>query len=203
MSWICIQPRPTTNQGIQPRPPPSVDIAIIADITFLYVNVMLSASQLHFFGYLLCTLYFSRLDGKDQLQYSWVQNASRWVMILYLYWPLYSDGRDQGLFIYLWKMLLSCRFAKMLDAIAQIALDPPPLSNGQTWNRGERILFFGPNTNTNNIRNQILDRIRILIIFAFSQWANTNTNDIRAQIFGRIRIRIIFGFRIVPEYEYK
>ena len=70
MSWICIQPRPTTNQGIQPRPPPSVDIAIIADITFLYVNVMLSASQLHFFGYLLCTLYFSRLDGKDQLQYS-------------------------------------------------------------------------------------------------------------------------------------
>ena len=42
----------------------------IADITFLYVNVMLSASQLHFFGYLLCTLYFSRLDGKDQLQYS-------------------------------------------------------------------------------------------------------------------------------------
>ena len=55
MSWICIQPRPTTNQGIQPRPPPSVDIAIIADITFLYVNVMLSASQLHIFW--LFTLY--------------------------------------------------------------------------------------------------------------------------------------------------
>ena len=67
--------------------------------------------------------------------------------------------------------------------------------------RGERILFFGPNTNTNNIRNQILDRIRIRIIFVFSEWANTN--DIPAQIFGRIRIRIIFGFRIVPEYEYK
>ena len=69
--------------------------------------------------------------------------------------------------------------------------------------RGERILFFGPNTNTNNIRNQILDRIRIRIIFVFSEWANTNTNNIRAQIFGRIRIRIIFGFRIVPEYEYE
>ena len=69
--------------------------------------------------------------------------------------------------------------------------------------RGERILFFGPNTNMNNIRNQILDQIRIRIIFVFSEWANTNTNNIRAQIFGRIRIRIIFGFRIVPEYEYE
>ena len=70
-------------------------------------------------------------------------------------------------------------------------------------NRGERILFFGPNTNTNIIRNQNFDRIRIRIIFVFSEWANTNTNNIRAQIFGRIWIRIIFGFRIVPEYEYE
>ena len=69
--------------------------------------------------------------------------------------------------------------------------------------RGERILFFGPNTNMNNIRNQNFDRIRIQIIFVFPEWANTNTNNIRAQIFGRIRIRIIFGFRIVPEYEYE
>ena len=67
----------------------------------------------------------------------------------------------------------------------------------------ERILFYGPNTNTNIIRNQNLDRIRIRIIFVSSKWANTNTNNIRAQIFGRIRIRIIFGFRIVPEYEYE
>ena len=36
-------------------------------------------------------------------------------------------------------------------------------------NRGERILFFGPNTNTNNIRNQNFDRIRIRIIFVFSE----------------------------------
>ena len=35
--------------------------------------------------------------------------------------------------------------------------------------RGERILFFGPNTNTNNIRNQNFDRIRIRIIFVFSE----------------------------------
>ena len=69
--------------------------------------------------------------------------------------------------------------------------------------RGERILFFWPNTNTNNIRHQNFDRIRIRIIFVFSEWANTNTNNIRAKIFGRIRIRIIFGFRIVPEYEYE
>ena len=67
--------------------------------------------------------------------------------------------------------------------------------------RGERILFFWPNTNTNIIRNQNFDQIRIRIIFVFSEWANTN--NIRAQIFGRIRIRIIFGFRIVPEYEYE
>ena len=69
--------------------------------------------------------------------------------------------------------------------------------------RGERILFFGPNTNTNNIWNQILDRIRIRIIFVFSEWANTNMNNIRAILFGWIRIRIIFRFRIVPEYEYE
>ena len=76
-------------------------------------------------------------------------------------------------------------------------------SDKKIESRGERILFFGPNTNTNNIRNQNFDRIRIRIIFVFSEWANTNTNNIRAQIFGRIRIRIIFGFRIVPEYEYE
>ena len=35
--------------------------------------------------------------------------------------------------------------------------------------RGERILFFGPNTNTNIIRNQNFDRIRIRIIFVFSE----------------------------------
>ena len=74
---------------------------------------------------------------------------------------------------------------------------------GGVNNRGERILFFGPNTNTNIIRNQNFDRIRIKIIFVFSESANTNMNNIRAQIFGRIRIRIVFGFRIVPDYEYE
>ena len=36
-------------------------------------------------------------------------------------------------------------------------------------NRGERILFFGPNTNSNIIRNQNFDRIRIRILFVFSE----------------------------------
>ena len=42
-------------------------------------------------------------------------------------------------------------------------------ADGQAGVRGERILFFGPNTNTNIIRNQNLDRIRIRIIFVFSK----------------------------------
>ena len=59
--------------------------------------------------------------------------------------------------------------------------------------RGERILFFGPNTNTNIIRNQNFDRIRIRIVFVFSEWANTNTNTniIWVQNCARIWIRII------------
>ena len=48
-----------------------------------------------------------------------------------------------------------------------------PVFGGTGWFvvviRGERILFFGPNTNTNNIRNQNFDRIRIRIIFVFSE----------------------------------
>ena len=35
------------------------------------------------------------------------------------------------------------------------------------WARGERILFFGLNTNTNIIRSQNVDRIQIRIIFVF------------------------------------
>ena len=42
--------------------------------------------------------------------------------------------------------------------------------------RGERILFFGSNTNTNIIRNQNFDRIRI---------------------------RMLFGIRILTEYKYE
>ena len=62
---------------------------------------------------------------------------------------------------------------------------------GYSWpfhTRGVRILFFGQNTNSNNIWNQKFDRIRIRIIFVFLEWANTN--NIRAQIFGRIQIQI-------------
>ena len=50
------------------------------------------------------------------------------------------------------------------------------MQNGGVGGRGERIVFLGP---------------------------NTNTNTIRFQNFVRIRIRILFGFRIVAEYEYE
>ena len=53
--------------------------------------------------------------------------------------------------------------------------------------RGERILFFGPNTNTNISRNQNFDRIRIIFIFSDE----------------RIRIRIIFVHKCLAEYEYE
>ena len=36
----------------------------------------------------------------------------------------------------------------------------------ETKNRGERIVFSGPNTNTNIIRVRKFDRIRIQILFA-------------------------------------
>ena len=78
--------------------------------------------------------------------------------------------------------------------------------NWRLWqNRGERIVFSGPNTNTNIIRVDQFDRIRIRILFVFfimteyeyeyysgsEIWPNTNTNIIRAQKFYRIRIRIL------------
>ena len=71
-------------------------------------------------------------------------------------------------------------------------------------NRGERIVFSGPNTNTNTIWLQKCGRIRIRILFGFRNmaeyeyeyysgseiWPNTNTNIIRSAIYVRIRIRI-------------
>ena len=71
--------------------------------------------------------------------------------------------------------------------------------------RGERIVFSGPNTNTNTIRFQKFGRIRIRILFGFRNmaeyeyeyysgseiWPNTNTNTIRSAKFVRIRIRIL------------
>ena len=58
--------------------------------------------------------------------------------------------------------------------------------------RGERIVFSGPDTNTNIIRFQTSET-----------WPNTNTNTIRVQKYGRIQIRILFGFRNLAEYEYE
>ena len=82
--------------------------------------------------------------------------------------------------------------------------------------RGERIVFWWPNTNTNIIRHFKNDRIRIRILFGlkkateyeyeyYSVWKkqpNTNTNIIRFEKIDRIRIRILFGLKKSTEYEY-
>ena len=74
-----------------------------------------------------------------------------------------------------------------------------------------------PNTNTNIIRFEKGDRIRIRILFGlkkateyeyeyYSVWKNrpnTNTNIIRFEKITRIRIWILFGLKKSPEYEYE
>ena len=94
-------------------------------------------------------------------------------------------------------------------------------------NRGERIVFWWPNTNiiqfpkncririqvifgfprpsmnTNIIRFPKNDWIRIQILFGVPKWPNTNTNIIRFPKNDRIRIRILFGFPKMTEYEYE
>ena len=83
--------------------------------------------------------------------------------------------------------------------------------------RGERIVFWWPNTNTNIIRLFKNDRIRIRILFGLKKateyeykyylvWKkqpNTNTNIIRLEKIDQIRIRILFGFKKSPEYGYE
>ena len=53
-----------------------------------------------------------------------------------------------------------------------------------------------PNTNTNIIRFENIDRIRIL--FGFKKWPNTNTNIIRFENIDRIQIRILVQ---IPNYS--
>ena len=74
-----------------------------------------------------------------------------------------------------------------------------------------------PNTNTNIIRFEKGDRIRIRILFGlkkateyeyeyYSVWKNgpnTNTNIIWFEKIDRIQIRILFGLKISTEYEYE
>ena len=81
--------------------------------------------------------------------------------------------------------------------------------------RGERIVFWRPNTNTNIIRSSENDRIRIRIIFnpqkmteyeykyysVFQKWPNTNTNIIRSSKNDQIWIWIIFGPPKMTDYE--
>ena len=92
--------------------------------------------------------------------------------------------------------------------------------------RGERIVFWGPNTNTNSIRPKknteyeyeyyssiFFYRIRIRIIFVKNFPTNTNTNTIRQKIsteyeyeyysvwkYHRIRIRIV-DYSNIFEYQ--
>ena len=82
--------------------------------------------------------------------------------------------------------------------------------------RGERIVFWRPNTNTNIIRFPKTDRIRIQILFGFpklteyeyeyysvsQKWSNTNTNIIWLPTNDPIRIKISFCFPIMTEYKY-
>ena len=82
--------------------------------------------------------------------------------------------------------------------------------------RGERIVFWWPNTNTNIIRLPKNDRIWIRILFGFTKmteyeyeyysvsqkWPNTNTNIIRLSKKDQIQIRILFSFPKMTEYEY-
>ena len=82
--------------------------------------------------------------------------------------------------------------------------------------RGERIVFWWPNTNTNIIRLSKTDRIRIRILFGLpkmteyeyeyysvsQKWPNTNTNIIRLHKNDWIQIQILFGFPKMNEYEY-
>ena len=58
-----------------------------------------------------------------------------------------------------------------------------------------------PNTNTNIIRFEKGDQIRIS--FRFKKQPNTNTNIIQFEKIDQIRIRILFGLKKSPEYEYK
>ena len=92
--------------------------------------------------------------------------------------------------------------------ISAVFFAQPPFSSVGTGNRGERIVFWWPNTNRNIIRYPKNDQIQIRILFGFPKMIeykyeyylvsqkqpNTNTNIIRLPRNDRIWIRISFGF---------
>ena len=79
------------------------------------------------------------------------------------------------------------------------------------------VLKNRPNTNTNIIQFENINRIWIRILFGlkilteyeyeyysvWKNWPNTNTNIIRFENINRIQIRILFGLQKSPEYEYE
>ena len=69
-------------------------------------------------------------------------------------------------------------------------------------NRGERIVFWWPNTNTNIIRLFKNDRIRIRILFGLKKATEYEYEYYSVWKSNRIRIRILFGLKKATEYEY-
>ena len=113
----------------------------------------------------------------------------------------------------LW-LLVTVNQNKSESSLSYISEQNAILDGCSTVSRGERIVFWWPNTNTNIIRLPQNDRIRIRILFGFpkiteyeyeyysasQKWPNTNTNIIRFP--KNYRIRILFGFPKRTEYEY-
>ena len=96
-----------------------------------------------------------------------------------------------------------CGYALVFSTIAYVCAYTN--KSKHLYCRGERIVFWWPNTNTNIIRLSKTDRIRIRILFGLPKMTeyeyeyysapqkrpNTNTNIIRLSKNDRIRIRIL------------
>ena len=124
------------------------------------------------------------------------------------YYIQLDESRYHRQFIISWRMPFTLACPGRSRICASWSGQLPCLAFGSlqhTQTRGERIVFSGPNTNTNTIRLQKCGRIRIRILFGFRNiaeyeyeyysgseiWPNTNTNNIRSATFVRIRIRIL------------
>ena len=117
---------------------------------------------------------------------------------------------------WIYEHMARCHVSWEIPRLGILSEDTSPHVN-IVWIRGERIVFWWPNTNTNIIRVPKNDRIRIRILFGFpklteyeyeyysgfQKWPNTNTNIIRLPKNDQIRIRILFGFPKMTEYEYE
>ena len=71
------------------------------------------------------------------------------------------------------------------------------------WDRGQRIMFWWPNKNTNFIRIPKMTKYKYEYYSVSQKWSNTNTNIIRFPKNNRIRIQILFVYPEMTEYEYE